>query len=50
MELLDKQSHEVVPVPFYEVSLFGGGLFFCATDVYWEGTLEDYFLKQAEGF
>jgi len=50
MELLDKHGFEVVPVPFYEVSSFGGGLHCCTADVYREGTCEDYFPKQIEGF
>jgi glycine amidinotransferase len=50
MELLDKHGFEVVPVPFYEVSSFGGGLHCSTADVYREGTLEDYFPNQVEGF
>lgn len=50
MELLDKHGFEVVPVPFYEVSPFGGGLHCATADVYREGTLEDYFPKQIPGF
>jgi len=50
MELLDKHGMEVVPVPFYEVSPFGGGLHCATADVLREGTLEDYFPKQVEGF
>jgi glycine amidinotransferase len=50
MELLDKNGFDVVPVPFYEVSPFGGGLHCSTADVYREGTCEDYFPKQIEGF
>jgi glycine amidinotransferase len=50
MELLDKHGMEVVPVPFYEVSPFGGGLHCSTADVYREGTLEDYFPNQVDGF
>ena len=50
MELFDKYGFEVVPVPFYKVSPFGGGLHCCTADVYREGTCEDYFPKQIEGF
>jgi glycine amidinotransferase len=50
MELLDKHGFEVVPVPFYDVSAFGGGLHCCTADVYREGTCEDFFPKQIEGF
>lgn len=50
MELLDKHGFEVIPVPFYEVSPFGGGLHCGTADVYREGTFEDYFPNQIEGF
>jgi glycine amidinotransferase len=50
MELLDKYGFEIVPVPFYEVSPFGGGLHCCTADVYREGTCEDYFPNQIEGY
>lgn len=50
MELFDKLGFEVVPVPFYKVSPFGGGLHCCTADVYREGTCEDYFPKQIKGF
>jgi len=50
IELLDKNGSEVIPVPFYEVSPFGGGLHCGTADVYREGTFEDYFPKQIPGF
>ena len=50
MELLDKYGFEVIPVPLFEVSPFGGGLHCATADVYREGTLEDYFPNQTEGF
>ncbi len=50
IEMLDKHGFEVIPVPFYEVSPFGGGLHCGTADVLREGTLEDYFPKQVEGF
>lgn len=50
IELLGKHGFEVIPVPFYEVSPFGGGLHCGTADVLREGTLEDYFPKQMEGF
>jgi len=50
MEMLAAHEVEVVPVPFYEVSPFGGGLHCSTADVHREGTLEDYFPKQIEGF
>jgi len=50
MEQLDKLGFEVIPVPFYDVAPFGGGLHCSTTDIYREGTCEDYFPKQVEGF
>jgi glycine amidinotransferase len=50
MEMLDGYGFEVIPVPFYEVSPFGGGLHCATADVYREGTCEDYFPNQIEGF
>ena len=50
MELLNAHDVEVIPVPFYEVSPFGGGLHCATADVYREGTLQDYLPRQIEGF
>ena len=50
MELLDKYGFEVIPVPLFEVSPFGGGLHCATADVYREGSLEDYFPRQIDGF
>ena len=50
MELLDKYGFEVIPLPFYGVAPFGGGTHCATADVYREGTCEDYFPKQVEGF
>jgi glycine amidinotransferase len=50
MEQLDKLGFEVVPVPFRDAYPFGGGLHCATTDVYREGTCEDYFPKQLAGF
>ncbi len=50
MEQLDKLGFEVVPVPFRDAYPFGGGLHCATTDVYREGTCEDYFPKQMAGF
>jgi glycine amidinotransferase len=50
MELLDKYDFEVIPVPLFEASPFGGGLHCATADVYREGSLEDYFPKQVKGF
>lgn len=41
---------EVIPVPFWDVGAFGGGLHCSTADVYREGTLEDYFPKQIPGY
>jgi len=43
MELLDRYGFEVIPVPFYDVAPFGGGLHCATADVYREGACEDYF-------
>ena len=50
IELCEKHGLEVIPVPFYDVSPFGGGLHCCTADVYREGPCEDYLPKQIEGF
>lgn len=50
MEQLDKLGFEVVPVPFWDVARFGGGLHCATVDIYREGTCEDYFPKQIERF
>ena len=50
MELLDKHGFNVIPVPLYDVSPFGGGLHCGTADVYREGSMEDYFPKQVDGF
>ncbi|OGO26023.1 MAG: serine/threonine protein kinase [Chloroflexi bacterium RBG_16_51_16] len=50
MELFAKHGVEPIPVPFYEVSPFGGGLHCSTADVYREGKFEDYLPKQVDGF
>jgi glycine amidinotransferase len=50
MAQFDKLGLEVIPVPFADVSAFGGGLHCATADVYREGPCEDYFHKQLEGF
>ena len=50
MEHLDKLGFEVIPVPMRATYPFGGGLHCATADVYREGTCEDYFPKQIEGF
>jgi glycine amidinotransferase len=46
MEQFSELGFEVIPVPFWDVGAFGGGLHCATADVYREGTLEDYFPKQ----
>ncbi|MGB9437964.1 MAG: hypothetical protein WCB15_08485 [Desulfobacterales bacterium] len=50
MKLFDKYGFEVIPVPLFEVSPFGGGLHCATADVCREGSLEDYFPRQIDGF
>jgi glycine amidinotransferase len=50
MEQLDKLGFDVIPVDFFEVSPFGGGLHCATADIYREGECEDYFPKQITGF
>lgn len=50
MEQLDKLGFNVIPVPFWDVAAFGGGLHCATADVYREGKLEDYFPHQVPGF
>jgi glycine amidinotransferase len=50
MEQLDKLGFEVIPVPLWETSAFGGGLHCATADIYREGTLEDYFPIQVPGY
>jgi glycine amidinotransferase len=50
MEQFDTLGFEVIPVPFWDVAAFGGGLHCATADVCREGTLEDYFPKQIPGF
>jgi glycine amidinotransferase len=49
-EQLDKLGMEVVPIPYEKVIPFGGALHCTTLDVYREGTCEDYFPKQIEGY
>jgi len=50
MEQFDQLGLEVIPVPFIDVSPFGGGLHCATADVYREGNCEDYFPHQIDGF
>ena len=45
-EQIDKLGMEVIPVPFRDAYPFGGALHCATTDVYREGSCEDYFPKQ----
>ena len=49
-EQFDKLGFEVIPVPFWGVGPFGGGLHCATADVYREGTMQDYFPKQIPGY
>lgn len=49
-EQLSKLGFEVIPVPFWAVGPFGGGLHCATADVHREGTLQDYFPKQIPGY
>jgi glycine amidinotransferase len=50
MEFLSKLGFDVIPVPFWDVAPFGGGLHCSTADVYREGTYEDYFPHQIPGY
>jgi len=43
---LSALGFKVIPVPFWDVAPFGGGLHCATVDVYREGTKEDYFPKR----
>lgn len=45
-EQLSKLGFEVIPVPFWDVAPFGGGLHCATVDVRREGSMEDYFPKR----
>ena len=49
-EQFSQLGFEVIPVPFWAVGPFGGGLHCSTADVYREGTLQDYFPKQIPGY
>ncbi|MEM8687858.1 MAG: serine/threonine protein kinase [Pseudomonadota bacterium] len=46
MDQFDKLGFEVLPVPFRDAYAFGGALHCATTDVYREGTCQDYFPNQ----
>ena len=50
MEQFNELGFDVIPVPFWDVAAFGGGLHCATADVYREGTFEDYFPKQVPGY
>ena len=50
MEQLDKLGVEVIPIPYEAVIPLGGALHCTTLDVYREGTCEDYFPKQIQGY
>jgi glycine amidinotransferase len=49
-EQFSQLGFEVIPVPFWAVGPFGGGLHCATADVHREGTLQDYFPKQIPGY
>lgn len=46
MEQLSNLGFEVIPVPFWDVAPFGGGLHCATVDLYREGTMQDYFPRR----
>jgi glycine amidinotransferase len=50
IEMLESHGVEVIPVPFYDVVMFGGCRHCATADVYREGTLQDYFPNQILGY
>jgi glycine amidinotransferase len=50
MEQLDKLGFEVIPVPYEAVIPLGGALHCTTLDIFREGTCEDYFPKQIQGY
>jgi glycine amidinotransferase len=50
LDQFDKLGFDVIPVPFWEVGPFGGGLHCATADVYREGVFQDYFPKQIPGY
>jgi glycine amidinotransferase len=49
-EQFSRLGFEVIPVPFWAVGPFGGGLHCATADVYREGNMQDYFPKQIPGY
>ena len=43
---LTRYGFEVIPVPFWDVAPFGGGLHCATVDIYREGRMEDYFPRR----
>ena len=50
LEQFDRLGFEVIPVPFWEVGPFGGGLHCATADVEREGSLLDYFPRQLPAY
>ena len=50
LEQFDRLGFEVIPVPFWEVGPFGGGLHCATADVEREGSLQDYFPRQLPAY
>jgi glycine amidinotransferase len=49
-EQFSSLGFEVIPIPFWAVGPFGGGLHCATADVYREGSMQDYFPKQIPGY
>lgn len=50
MELLYRLGFDVIPIPFWDVAPFGGGLHCATVDLLREGSLEDYFPVRSHPF
>ncbi len=50
MEQLDHCGFNVIPIEFYDVAPFGGGLHCATLEIFREGNCEDYFPRQIPGY
>lgn len=50
LEQLDALGFDVVPIPFWDVAPFGGGLHCATLDIHREGAMQDYFPRRSSGF
>ena len=49
-EQLNRLGFEVIPIPFWNVAPFGGGLHCATVDLHREGSMEDYFPRRCGRF